>query len=61
MFSNSFSHRKADTKIKSLDFTFLFCSTKGEAVKKINGRIIMTLGHELHVHRYAKQSRARNL
>ena len=56
MFSNSFSDRKADTKIKSLDFTFLFCSTKGEAVKKI-----MTPGHELHVHRYVKQSRARNL
>ena len=46
MFSNSFSHKKAE----------------GEAVKKkLTGEITMTPGHELHVHRYAKQSRARNL
>ena len=61
MFSNSFSNRKADTKFKRLDFTFIFCSTKSEVVKKTNGQITMTPGHELHVHRYAKQSRARNL
>ena len=61
MFSNSFSHWKADTKIKRLDFTFIFCSTKGEVVEKTNGQITMTPEHELYVHRYAKQSRARNL
>ena len=61
MFSNSFSHWKADTKIKRLDFTFIFCSTKAKLLKKTNGQITMTPEHELHVHRYAKQSRARNL
>ena len=45
----------------TLQDLFLFCSIRGEAVKNTNEQITMTAGHKLHAHRYAKQSRARNL
>ena len=39
----------------TLQNLFPFCSTSGESVKKTNEQITMKAGHELHVHRYAKQ------
>ena len=49
------------SKGSTLQDIFIFCSTRGEAVKKTNEQVTMTSGHELHLRRYAKRSRARKL